>query len=1167
MEKFARGFFSVRMMAMGMLVFLLAIAFATFLETKFDTQTAKVVVYHATWFELLLVYLSINLIANIFRYRMFRAEKISVLMFHLSFLVMLIGAGVTRYASFEGLMIIPEGGSSNFIYSSDPYFWFKANDGKMQYTWDKKAFMTEISDSYNYFDHEFKLPNSAPVTIEYVEYRKNYIDSLVTDKKFKETTLEIVTERMQSNFVTQGSFLMIGDVALSFDKKDAMPGIQITMDGAKVMMETKFPITFLAMSKVQESARTGGVADSLYEQIPIDTLVQLATETLYRVGEQQFVLKSVRKHARMMKVQASQKNMGSDYLTVKIIDGKDSKEVELKGGISAIPTRSVFEFKGKVYEMEYGSKVIELPFSIYCRDFQLDRYPGSNSPTSFASEITIMKGKKKIKDKRIEMNKFMDYGGYRFFQSGYEPDESGTHLSVNHDWWGTNISYLGYLMMGIGMLLSLFSPVGRFRELFRMIQKSSETKKKLMQVVVALILSTSIGIGQEVEAEANPAALDTIEHSDHTGHDHDDHAGHDHATQNDTTPEVEQPSSMDKTFNVMSVEHSEELASLLVHDIKGRVIPMHTLCDQLLRKLHRDKTYKEYNAVQTIISMHIYWDYWMDEKMIYISSKGGIRDELGIDGSQASFNDLLTDEGYFKFVDAYNKAHQTMESKRGEFDKQVLKLGEKFQILTSIYSMRWDQIRILPVRGDASKRWTPISDENGNIEGFNIAIEYFRALNTAYGDAAAYKVASEKLVNLKEYQRKYGGDDLPSEFKVDMEIMYNNLNIFSTAYWFYLAFGFCLLIIFFFQVFTRPTSQVQKVLRNASRILGACVIAVLIFHGAGIVMRMMITGYAPWSTGYEALVFISWVAVLVGLIFSRINMVIPAAGALLAFFLLFVADMGLLDPEITPMVPVLKSFWLKIHVAIITGSYAPLGIAFVLGFINLVLYVFRSKEEGKIVGTFISILTYVTEMTMMIGLFMLAIGTFLGGVWANESWGRYWGWDPKETWALVAVLVYAIILHLRYIPAVKDKFTFNVLAFWGFASILFTFFGVNFYLVGLHSYANGEGLGEFPEWLKWMVAILYVFTEVASLRNQLYIKNGNIMMSYFKKKLALLLGFVFFSAFMLLILDVTEPAALAKPLFMIVGLIVIVNVIQFVIAKPGQDPSKKPIASPEIDQV
>jgi cytochrome c biogenesis factor len=117
---------------------------------------------------------------------------------------------------------------------------------------------------------------------------------------------------------------------------------------------------------------------------------------------------------------------------------------------------------------------------------------------------------------------------------------------------------------------------------------------------------------------------------------------------------------------------------------------------------------------------------------------------------------------------------------------------------------------------------------------------------------------------------------------------------------------------------------------------------------------------------------------------------------------------------------------------------------------------------------------------------MLTIGTFLGGVWANESWGRYWGWDPKETWALVSVLVYAVILHLRYIPALSGKFTFNVVSFWGYSAILFTFFGVNFYLVGLHSYAQGEGLGQFPDWILYTALGFLALTIIAGIKNNQY---------------------------------------------------------------------------------
>jgi cytochrome c-type biogenesis protein CcsB len=198
--------------------------------------------------------------------------------------------------------------------------------------------------------------------------------------------------------------------------------------------------------------------------------------------------------------------------------------------------------------------------------------------------------------------------------------------------------------------------------------------------------------------------------------------------------------------------------------------------------------------------------------------------------------------------------------------------------------------------------------------------------------------------------------------------------------------------------------------------------------------------------------------------------------------------MNLLDPEITPLQPVLKSYWLMIHVAVITSSYGFLGLAAILGLINLNLYIFRKERTAKVVNLNISELTYISEMTMTIGLFMLTIGTFLGGIWANESWGRYWGWDPKETWALVSVLVYAVILHLRFIPALNGKFLFNAVSLWGYSAILFTFFGVNFYLVGLHSYAQGEGLGEFPLWLLLTILIFALHTGLAAYMNRQFLR-------------------------------------------------------------------------------
>ena len=195
---------------------------------------------------------------------------------------------------------------------------------------------------------------------------------------------------------------------------------------------------YLPMSEMQKARQTGmPVDDSLFIEVPAKELVPFQTTTLYQVGGQQIVFKQVINHAKQMFLPSGKKNVGTDILTVRISDGTQSKLVDLKGGMGSIPDHEVFAFNGLTYELEYGSIKIQLPFAIECRDFQLDKYPGSESPSSFASEVTIHDTKNNFKhDQRIFMNHVMDYKGYRFFQSSYDLDvpstpenEEGTRLS------------------------------------------------------------------------------------------------------------------------------------------------------------------------------------------------------------------------------------------------------------------------------------------------------------------------------------------------------------------------------------------------------------------------------------------------------------------------------------------------------------------------------------------------------------------------------------------------------------------------------------------------------------------------------------------------------------------------------------------------------------------
>jgi cytochrome c-type biogenesis protein CcsB len=1036
-------------MSLGLIIFLIAIGAATIIESKFDIQTAKIFIYNALWFEVLLAYLTINLIANIFKYRMFQCEKIAMLSFHLAFIVIIIGAGITRFFSFEGLMMIREGKQSNVIYLNDPHVWFRINDGKMQYTLNRKTFLSEQAN--NYFEEEVEFPNHKnEIKIEYVNFRRKMVDSLIIDTKSSNSVLEIVTDGMKSNYLSENGFVMVGENALSFAKNDAMPGIEISRVKGELMIQSKLPLKYLPMTMMMKYRQSGQTPpDSLFKDVPNDTLVPFLSRTLYVVAGQQFVFKNEIKHAKMVKMSSGRKDRGVDILTLKITDGNQTKIVDLEGGYQQMPETTMFNFAGLTYEMEYGSTRQEIPFAIACKDFRLERYPGSNTPSSFESDVTIIDNEKKYThNQTIFMNHVMDYRGYRFFQSSYDPDEQGTRLSVNHDSIGTNVTYVGYLLMSIGMILSLFAPIGRFKELSSKINASH----KRNHLVKILVLILSLGFTSNLNASTNKHA-------------------HDH----------EKP-----VVHFMDESHSDEVATLLVQDFQGRIIPMHTMCDQVLRKVYGKSSYEGKNAIQTVISMHMYPPHWVNEPIISVPQ--AVREQLKLK-KNASFKDLTDGQGQFKWLNQYNTAHQKLDSRKSEFDKKIIKLAERFEVVGSIF--KWEFMKIIPLAKDPSNTWyVPLNMELMQKDSLSslMALRYLTALDSA-SKTNTYGHAADLLNGFKKYQREVAGKIAPSESHVNMEVRYNKMNVFKNTMYLYFVIGLIMLVLYFVRILVSPTEKTEKLIKRILLPLIVLMGVVFVYHGFGVGMRWYISGHAPWSNGYEAVTFIAWIAMIAGFSFSKKNGAVLAGTAILAFFILFVTELNLMDPEITPLQPVLKSYWLMIHVAIITGSYGFLGLGAILGLINMILYLFRNKTNGKHLTAQINEITSVSEMTMTMGLYMLTIGTFLGGVWANESWGRYWGWDPKETWALVSVLVYAVILHLRFIPGLSGKFTFNLVSLWGFTSIIFTFFGVNFYLVGLHSYAQGEGLAEIPNWIFGTVFVFVMFSVLSYLRYKQYSKS------------------------------------------------------------------------------
>ena len=292
---------------------------------------------------------------------------------------------------------------------------------------------------------------------------------------------------------------------------------------------------------------------------------------------------------------------------------------------------------------------------------------------------------------------------------------------------------------------------------------------------------------------------------------------------------------------------------------------------------------------------------------------------------------------------------------------------------------------------------------------------------------------------------------MPADFKISSEIIYNKVNIFNRLFKWYLLAGLSLLMILILQIFYN-----NKIINVFINIIKYIIYILFVLNTIGLAARWYIAGHAPWSDAYESIIFVAWATVIFGIIFGKKSYFTLASATFVSAIILSVANMNWLDPSIANLQPVLDSYWLMIHVAVIVGSYGPFAIGMILGIVTLLLTIIANKKNKKAFSTKLEELTIVNELSLTIGLVMLTIGNFLGGMWANESWGRYWGWDPKETWALISIMIYTAVLHLRIVPKLNNKWLFNLLSIISFGAIMMTYFGVNFYLVGLHSYASGD---------------------------------------------------------------------------------------------------------------
>lgn len=1062
--------FSTRLMAVLFLTFAIAMGVGTFIESKYNTDTARILIYNTWWFEAIMAIFMINFFGNIKKYQLHKKEKWATLLLHLAFVFIILGAFITRYISYEGMMPIREGAAENQVYS-DKTFLTVFVDGEYKGEMKRRVFEKNLLFSpvtNNNFTLSGKF-DETPFEITYSNYIMGAKEVVKPDPKgtLYLKLVEAGAGGREEHYLKEGEVQNIHNVLFALNKQTD-GAININTTGKEYTIQTPFEGEFMRM------------ADQFKGKVTKDNVQPLMMRSLYSIGDIRIVFPDPPMKG---KVDYESNNdfkakSHTDALVVKVKAEGQEKEVMVFGSKGQIGEAKTVKIGNIEYSLFYGSKAYVLPFKIRLNDFIADKYPGTEkSYSAFKSKVTVQDSTETF-DADIFMNHVLDYKGYRFFQSSFDPDEKGTVLSVNHDFWGTNITYLGYFLLYIGLMAIMFTKHSRFGDLKKKLEAIQKKKEKLITILILLISLNGF-------AQQSPHV-----HS----HDHE----HDHAHSadpNDHANHVTAPPSQKQLDSLLTIykapeAHAAKFGRLIIQDAGGRMKPINTFSSELLRKVSHSDKYNGMNSDQVFLSMTQYAQVWIQIPLIYIKSgNDSIRKIIGIDSKDqyAPFVKFFDEQGNYKlspYLDAAYKA-----ANPNNFEKDFVETDKKVNLMESALS--GSILKIFPVPNDPNHKWVSFLErENAGFKGMDstyvkqILPLYFSALNNG-SIQKNFDTADNLVESINGFQKKFGAKVRPSEQKIDAEIAYNKYDVFKVLPYWYITVAILMLLFTILNIFFE-----KKWLRVTINVFHVMVGLLFVLHTLGLIARWYISGHAPWSNAYESIVYVAWATMFFGLAFDRKSKLTVASSAFVTAMILMAAYMNWIDPEIANLQPVLNSYWLMIHVAVIVASYGPFALGMILGFVALVLIFFTNDKNKAKMDLHIKEVSYINEMALTIGLIMLSIGNFLGGQWANESWGRYWGWDPKETWALISIMVYAFVIHARFVPALRGKWFFNLMSMFAFISILFTYYGVNFHLVGLHSYASGEAHS--LNWVYYLLVGISIIGAVTYPKYRKYYKSKKI---------------------------------------------------------------------------
>ncbi len=1006
----------LRLAAVVLAVFAVAAGVGTWIESHYanlgSLETGRAAVFHlvydAAWFNALLGLLFVNLLMNLIR-RLLRGRRpVGFLLVHAGMLIILAGAGATRWWGYEGVMRIREGQASSTAASSEVFAVAAAGSDIGS---DEAALPVRIFRPGAQSDRKRVVIGDETLTLGVAEFWPRFERRLVPGPGgvARVELSAIGGHGLETHALQEGDETRIGGVEVRFHAGDLPTadgpgdGVELGTRDDTVVMRAPFPleIGFPPGGGESRFAAAGEIV-TLESGRLIRGLAgfQVAVETVGTSLVEGGVPSADPDAPAAARIYVEQ---GDERVDAVCVQGDEPRSVELDG---------------RRYDLRYGPVFSELPYEIVLEDFVLETYPGSDNPAGYESHVLVNDPERGITGRpaRIWMNHPLNHRGTKHFQSSYDLDRLGTVLTINRDP-GKIPTYIGYTVISLGFLVIIARLIHR-----RVIALRTLAKAAVLAAACGLA-APIVAVAQDRTAEAPPALT-------------------------------------------LSPENLESASRLIVQGYRGRMKPLDTLARETAVKITKRTRFEGRDPVELFLGFAMHPEAWYGHPAIHVKNPG-VQDLLGVDRSvrHVPLSSVLQDDGY-RLHEIVEAAHRTPSNRRDKTQQRLIVFDERVHLMFG--ALQGGSLRIFPIPDDPGHTWQTIEKVLAALPGSDPRREEFRLAAGALFEgllAGDDDRLGEGLRLVHELQRRYGAAVLPSELRIDSELSLNATRPFVRSALPYLL-GFVLLIIAFFKglLGRRGGTWTWK---SPLYLLGMLALgAGFALHLWGFVLRWIASARAPLSNGHESLLWVALAVALAGLLFELISRTaaVGALASLLTAVVLGVSTLGTFDPSIGPLMPVLASYWLNIHVTVITASYGFLGLSCLLGALTLVLFVIDRRRRDPAVARTVGLLDDLNVDVMIAGVGLLTVGTLLGGVWANESWGRYWGWDPKETWALVSILLYAMLLHFRWIPRLANPFVQAAGSFLAIWSIVMTYFGVNYLLMGMHSYAAGDKVA-IPLWV------------------------------------------------------------------------------------------------------